>query len=437
MKSSLCLALLTAALTITASGAPAPGAPGKLVVTVTNDLAAARPAETIAVPFAQIRSLLDPAHANPAQYWNTTRNIPLVRFDNLLVKDAAGHVIPSQVTNLDTKGGRNYEYDDLLFQHDFAAGEKTATFTIEAVEGQVPPYPAKVYGRFVPDRLDDFAWENDLIAHRIYGPALELPSAGPDRMPVGGSGIDVWNKRFPYFVIDRWYGKDHNALHAETGEGLDMYETGQARGEGGLGIWDGQALHVSRNFRTWKVLANGPLRLVFELGYEPWDAGNGVQISEVKRFTMDAGHYLDQVQSTFTFTGADELTVGIGLTMHSNRGETTSITPTTDEKNFWETLWEVYPANGETGVGVLLAPNSTFAGFAQSQANLPASPGLRPDKLILAKVKSGVPLVYYSGAAWNQLGPVTTNDQWTAYVGGWAQRLRSPVKVDVALAGAK
>jgi len=437
MKTRLPLVLALLAVAGLAHGAAAPTAAGHLVVTVTNDLPIARPAETITIPFAQIRALLDPAHANPAQYWNSTRNVPLVRFDNLLVKDAAGHVVPSQVTNLDTKGGRNYEYNDLIFQHDFAAGEKSATFTIEAVETQVPPYPAKVFGRFVPDRLDDFAWENDLIAHRIYGPGLELPSAGPDRMPVGGSGIDVWGKRFPYFVIDRWYGKDHNALHTETGEGLDLYETGQARGDGGVGVWDGQALHVSRDFRTWKVLANGPLRLVFELGYEPWDAGNGVQIAETKRFTMDAGHYLDQVESTFTITGADELTVGIGLTMHSNRGETTSIVPTTDEKNFWESLWEVYPANGETGVGVLLAPDANFAGFAQSQTNLPASSGLRPDKLILAKVKSGVPLVYYSGAAWNQLGPVTSNAQWTTYMADWAQRVRSPVKVNVALEGAK
>ena len=26
-------------------------------------------------------------------------------------------------------------------------------------------------GRFVPERRDDFAWENDRIAFRVYGPA--------------------------------------------------------------------------------------------------------------------------------------------------------------------------------------------------------------------------------------------------------------------------
>jgi len=289
-----------------------------------------------------------------------------VRFDNLLVKDAAGNAVPSQVTNLDTKGGRNYIYNDVIFQHDFAAGEKKATFTIEAVATQVPPYPAKVFGRFVPDRLDDFAWENDLIAHRIYGPGLEPASAGPDQMPFGGSGIDVWSKRFPYFVIDRWYNKDHNALHTDTGEGLDMYETGQARGDGGTGVWDEQnkTLYVSRDFRTQKVMANGPIRLVFELGYEPWDAGNGVKVSETKHFIMDAGQYLNEIDSTFTVTGADEVTIGIGLTEHTSRSDNAQVMPANNEQNQWESIWENYRSSGQFGTGLVLAPGAKFTGFA-------------------------------------------------------------------------
>ena len=30
-----------------------------------------------------------------------------------------------------------------------------------------------VYGRFVRERHDDFTWENDLVAHRMYGTDLE------------------------------------------------------------------------------------------------------------------------------------------------------------------------------------------------------------------------------------------------------------------------
>ena len=31
----------------------------------------------------------------------------------------------------------------------------------------------KVYGRHVPERKDDFAWENEYAAFRMYGPALK------------------------------------------------------------------------------------------------------------------------------------------------------------------------------------------------------------------------------------------------------------------------
>jgi len=408
----------------------------RVVVTVTNDSGLARPAETIAVPFIQIVQLLDPAHAN-RQMWVTRNPPPKVRFDNLIVRDAAGKEITSQVTNLDTKGGRNWIYDDLLFQHDFAEGEKSATFTVETVDGAVPPYPSKVFARFAPDRLDDFAWENDLIAHRIYGPGLELPSAGPDLMPVGGSGVDVWSKRFPYFIIDRWYAKGHNPLHTDTGEGLDMYETGQARGDGGTGVWDGQALHVSHDFRTQKLMANGPIRVEFELGYDAWDAGNGAKVSEVKRYIMDAGHYLDQVESTFTVTGADEVTVGIGLTEHTSRSDNAQVFPASDDKNLWESVWEIYRANGQFGTGLVLSPDAKFAGLAKSQKNDPPSNGLRPDDLMLVKVKNGDTIRFYAGAAWERLGPIKTADQWTAYLAAEAQRLRAPVKVATALEGAK
>jgi hypothetical protein len=65
------------------------------------------------------------------------------------------------------------------------------------------------------------------------------------------------------------------------GEGMEMYQVGGSRGCGGTGIWDGQKLHVGRNYKTWKILANGPVRTVFELSYEAWDAG-GVKVSETK-----------------------------------------------------------------------------------------------------------------------------------------------------------
>ncbi len=75
----------------------------------------------------------------------------------------------------------------------------------------MPPFPTKTFARYVPERLDDFAWENDRIAHRIYGPALETAAAGGFQMIA--SGIDVWSKRVRYPIVDRWYLKSHDNYH--------------------------------------------------------------------------------------------------------------------------------------------------------------------------------------------------------------------------------
>jgi hypothetical protein len=157
-------------------------------------------------------------------------------------------------------------YGELLFQHDFKAGEKSASFTVEKTDTVSPPFPAKVSARFVPERLDDFAWENDKLAHRTYGPALAAPApAGSNKEVLKTSGLDIWFKRVPYPIVDRWYNIGHDHYHTDEGEGIDMYNVGASLGAGGSGIWDGSRLASAINFTRWKVIANGPVRAIFEL----------------------------------------------------------------------------------------------------------------------------------------------------------------------------
>jgi hypothetical protein len=371
----------------------------QFTVTVTNDPGIARPAEVITLPWREV-----------------ARRFPNVLASHIVVKDAAGDVIPDQLLNFNPEEHRD-NYLALIFQHDFAAGERTAVFTVGAVAEPVPPFPPKVAARYVPERFDDFGWENDRIAHRIYGPGLDSPAAGKTRMI--SSGIDVWAKRVRYLTNDRWYLMGH--YHDDNGEGLDMYDVGTARGDGGTGIWDGRKLRVSQNWKTWKVLANGPVRAVFEISYAPWDAGNGVMVAETKRCTVDAGHNLDGVEDTYTFhNAADELTVAIGLGKHP-KAVTSDLTK--DTGGHWMTLWENYPKNGSIGCGVLLDPGC-LADYAEEDV----------DWLMLAKVKSGRPLHYNIGACWSKSGDFTSKEDWNAYLAACAQREQSPVKVTFSAA---
>lgn len=378
----------------------------ELLVRVTQSLIIARPAEMIAVPWSEVAAALPGVHPQ-----------------KLVVKDGAGHILPYQVIkpDWDAKGIRP-EFAELLFQHDFAPGEMAASFTIASTEQVVAPFPAKTYARFVPERLDDFAWENDRIGHRTYGPALAAPDAGRTGKEVlVASGIDVWSKRVSYPVIERFYGRGD--YHRDAGEGLDMYKSGTTRGTGGTGVWDGHALHVSGNFRNWKIVANGPIRTVFELGYDTWDA-NGSKVSEVKRFTVDAGHYLDMVDSTFTFASPKDITIGIGI---ARKGAESAeylhpAQPSRLPQLHALAQWEEHKTLGAMGNAIIL-PRGAAMEFGEDPLN----------ELILAKASSGHALRYYAGAAWTQGGDIRNREDWLAYIANEAARLASPVQVRTSL----
>ena len=376
-----------------------------LTVTVTHQLPSARPAETITVPWAAV-----------------ARALPGALLQQLAVKDATGRSLPYQVTNIAPQAkdpsGAGVAYGELIFQHDFAAGEKSATFTIEKISTVAPVFPAQVSARYVPERLDDFAWENDKIGHRTYGPALAAPALpGISKEVLVTSGLDVWCKRVSYPIVDRWYNKGHDHYHKDEGEGMDMYQVGASRGCGGTGVWVNQQLYVSRNYKSWKVIANGPIRAIFELTYEAWPAA-GLMVSEVKRFTVDAGHNLDQIESTFTVTGAKEITVGIGLNKTpTDKGQEPQITLTPNPADGSLTQWVVQKTNGSLGTAVIVPAG--FLGLAEDERN----------HLLLAKVATGQPLRYYAGAGWSKNGEYSTPQAWHDYVAAWAARAAWPVQI--------
>src|SRR6266496_1187116 len=206
------------------------------------------------------------------------------------VRDSSGKELLCQA--VDTDFDDYHKPDILIFQADFAPNE-SKTFTVTA--GKKQEYSRddfRAYGRFVRERFDDFAWEDDLIAHRTYGKAL-ITWKGE---PLTSSAIDIWSKRTSRLVINDWYMVDN--YHADMGEGMDDYSAGATRGCGGSGVWANNQLFVPTNFVDSRVLTNGPIRVMFELVYEPF-AANGTKVSEVFRVSLDSGSQLDHLQSFY------------------------------------------------------------------------------------------------------------------------------------------
>jgi pectinesterase len=232
------------------------------------------------------------------------------------------------------------------------------------------------------------------------------------------SGLDLWFKRVQYPIVDRWYNKGHDHYHKDEGEGMDFYNVGKSRGAGGTGVWDGKALHVSANYAGWKVLANGPVRSIFELRYDTWDAA-GTPVTEVKRFTVDAGHQLDRIDSTFEFKGPATLTVAIGLNKTpTDKGENGVVDVKRDKSTGTLLQWIEQRSKGAFGTAVILPTAQDFTDDALNN-------------LVLAQVKPGEPLRYYAGGAWSGAGEITSAAQWQAYVADFARRAASPVKVSL------
>ena len=382
-----------AALQIASAGA-AEGETDLIQVTLTNPLAVPRPSETIALELRDLDQLA-----------------PGLVLRKTVVVDAAGHPVLSQL--VDMNGDESA--DQLVFQADFGPSE-VKTFRLRAGQ-RLPAARAdfKAYGRFVRERHDDFAWENDRIAHRMYGPDLETWK----QEPLTSSGVDVWVKSVSRLVVNDWYMLDD--YHRDHGEGADFYSVGQARGCGGLGIWAEEGLRVSRNFTYSRVLANGPIRLVFELDYAPWDVPGG-RVAETKRVILDAGSQFDRFESTFT-GGPGARSVGIGITKHP--GSSQQVDAGAGLMLTWEPLQG--GRSGNLGCAVVLLPG------AQAVPKQTES-----DYLLITPAPANGPLRYYAGFAWDRGGHIADLAAWEKEVRSLTSRLAAPVKVGLApLAGAK
>lgn len=267
----------------------------------------------------------------------------------------------------------------------------------------IPPatQPARAYARFVPEAFDDVAWENDRIAFRVYGPALEKEQKT-------GSGIDVWVKSTRKLVIDRWYKTDN--YDKDHGEGLDFYSVGEGRGCGGLGIWNGRSLDVSRTWKTQKIVENGPDRAVIEVTYAPWSSG-GRKVWEKRRITLEAGSNLNRMESTIDSDQGGELIVGIGLNKRAGEGGEATLDKRKGMIAYWQPPDRV---NGSIGCGILVDPSSVVKLTDAGQ-----------HYLALVTVTAGKPFIYYAGAGWSKSGDFTDAEVWEKYLRGYATRFET------------
>ncbi|KAF2330648.1 DUF4861 family protein [Flavobacterium daemonense] len=347
----------------------------------------------------QNNSDLDRKEAVVSVKWETILSrFPQIDTSNFVViNSATKKQIPCQLEHKGLPAIQN-----LLVQVNVKA-KGTALLSIQ--KGKPIAFPTKTYARYVPERMDDFAWENDRIAFRAYGKALE-------KTRDDAYGLDVWVKRTDNMVINERYKLGE--YHVDHGNGLDYYKVGFTLGAGSMAPYIKDSVYYSGNYHRWKLLDNGPLRSTFKLEYDTWDAA-GIKVSCTKTISLDAGSQLNRIENVYTYSDSKPLPVAVGISKRPENG-IVSLNEQQGILGYWE---PVHGKDGTTGVGSILSTPVKKMLVENNQL------------LAITETKNNEPIVYYTGAVWDKAGIITNSAQWFEYLDNFSEELKKPLLVSV------
>lgn len=387
-----------------------------VTVTITNPLAMERSGEMVEVPMAEVSAKLN--LADTAQ---------------VVVLDAENQQVPYQIT-----------YDEKLIFPATVAANASAAYTIQA--GTPIDVELKACGRQYPERMDDMAWENDLVAFRAYGPALQ---ARGER----GFGYDLFTKyNTTEPVLETFYQNELNkdvrarmaelqktdpkaaadlgrsiSYHIDHGYGMDCYAVGPTLGAGVAALMVGDTILYPWCYSTQEVLDNGPLRFTVKLEFTPLTVKGDTSVIETRVITLDAGSHLNRTAVSYTNL-QETLPITTGIVLHepdgavvadAANGYITYVDPTTGPGNGKILMGAAFPATVKEAKTVL------FPAEEKKQRN-----NADGHVLAISDYEPGSEYVYYWGFAWDK-ADIKTPEAWNRYMAEFAQKVRKPLEVSI------
>lgn len=387
-----------------------------VTVTVTNPLAMERSNEMVEVSMETV-----------------TDRLGLADTAQIVVLNADGQQVPYQIT-----------YDGkVIFPAAIAAGG-TATYTIQT--GTPEAFDVKACGRCYPERMDDMAWENDLVAFRAYGPALQ---AKGER----GFGYDLFTKyNTTEPMLEAMYAKEldketlakiaelkktdpkaaaelsrERSYHIDHGYGMDCYAVGPTLGAGVAALMVNDTIIYPWCYKNQEILDNGPLRFTVKLEFTPLTVKGDSTVVETRLITLDAGSHLNK--TTVSYSNLKEtLPIVAGIVLHepdgavvadAANGYITYVDPTTGPDNGKIFMGAAVPAVVKDAKTVL------FSEKEKKERN-----NADGHVLAVSDYEPGSEYVYYWGFAWDK-ADIKTADAWNRYMADFAQKVRNPLTVKV------
>lgn len=318
---------------------------------------------------------------------------------SLILVDDEGKQHPWQIVTNDT------DNKSIIFPVTLKAGE-TQTFRI--TEGEPDSFEPLVYGRLVPERKDDFTWENNRTAFRVYGPALKATGEI-------SNGMDFWAKRTESLIIDKWYRDDLAGVasyHEDHGEGLDFYKVGRTLGLGMTAPVHNDTLCLGDNFVTAEIIDNGPLRLTFRLTYESYAVGEKI-VTETRIISLDAFSLFNKVTHIFE-TDLESLNVATGIVTDE------SVVPVT----FGDSGGIIaYETPGNEANGTIYTAVIQPAGYESVQLFDGHYAGLNG-------ITPGSSYTSYVGGGWSKAG-FDSFEEWVSFLKAEKEKFDQPLTIDI------
>lgn len=278
-------------------------------------------------------------------------------------------------------------------------------------------------------RKDDFAWENDKAAYRMYGPALlpENPSMG----------VDLWLKHTSQPSANAMYLQEEGGkpYHIDYGLGIDSYKVGHAAGCGGLTIVtsDGQ-IWPGGPFAQYEIHENGPLQTCFTLYYDSIQVADKVWKGTIT-ITANAGSQVNKAEVMLDGEAIEGTMIGGGIFMHG-----ASDAKSLDEKiGTTHIIAYAEPANSDQGIYAIhekMGIDATTLDFGRNYVAVikPASGGCGTSGATLYVTSEpytmGQVETYYFGGGWSKRD-YATDEEWFDATRQTVEALANPLIVTI------
>lgn len=367
-------------------------------------------------------------------------NIP---YDNFILTSAQGDTLPWQ---------RTYN-GKIIFPRPEMKGRRV-NVTVQRTE-QTHTVSSAVHGRMYPERQNDFSFENDLVAYRIYGPGT---SGKGERL----YGYDIFLKRNDRPSLDHLYAGQCDkqmwttvdklrrmgqrelaedvyqygfCYHVDHGEGMDVYKVGATLGAGTNALMHGNEIIYPWCFQYAEVLDSGPLRMTVRLTF-PKTRIDGADVTETRLLTIDKGSRMVRAEVTYDGLPATDFSFLCGIAVHK---ENPNAYIYNKEKGYiaYDDLGDpdIYrkkdrvkldPQKGHTFIGCIMpgADDCRFIPFDKETSGA----------LGHLAATSHRPTTYFFGYAWDgtKNPAIRSMSEWQDYLDCYVLQINNPLKITVS-----